>query len=444
VLATVKGDVHDIGKNLVDIILSNNGYTVHNIGIKQPVSAIIEAFEDEKADAIGLSGLLVKSVQVMEENLNEFNERGIGVPVILGGAALSRHHCEGRLRELYEGNLFYGLDAFEGLRLMDHIVAGKTEELNADIDERLGKRAEVEKKISEREAKREQEKESQEGGTAVAEQVRSDVATDVEVPEPPFWGDRVVEEIDLDQVYPFINQIALFRGQWQLKKGKLSQEEYDRLIEDEARPVFERLKQQCKEERILNPRVVYGYYPCQSEGDDLVIFDAENHDREVERFTFPRQGKRKRLCISDYFKSADSGEKDVIGLTCVTMGEAASQRTKELFENNDYQDYLYLHGFSVESAEALAEMWHKRMRQELGIGGDDAPSMKQLFAQGYRGSRYSFGYPACPNMQDQEKIWRLIHPERIGCRLTENWQIDPEQSTSALVVHHPEAKYFSA
>ncbi|MFP4224897.1 MAG: methionine synthase [Phycisphaeraceae bacterium] len=444
VLATVKGDVHDIGKNLVDIILSNNGYTVHNIGIKQPVSAIIEAFEDKKADAIGLSGLLVKSVQVMEENLNEFNERGIGVPVILGGAALSRHHCEGRLRELYEGNLFYGLDAFEGLRLMDHIVAGKTEELNADIDERLGKRAEVEKKISEREAKREQEKESQEGGTAVAEQVRSDVATDVEVPEPPFWGDRVVEEIDLDQVYPFINQIALFRGQWQLKKGKLSQEEYDRLIEDEARPVFERLKQQCKEERILNPRVVYGYYPCQSEGDDLVIFDAENHDREVERFTFPRQGKRKRLCISDYFKSADSGEKDVIGLTCVTMGEAASQRTKELFENNDYQDYLYLHGFSVESAEALAEMWHKRMRQELGIGGDDAPSMKQLFAQGYRGSRYSFGYPACPNMQDQEKIWRLIHPERIGCRLTENWQIDPEQSTSALVVHHPEAKYFSA
>ena len=443
ILATVKGDVHDIGKNLVDIILTNNGYTVHNLGIKQPVSAIVEAYEKyPKADAIGLSGLLVKSVQVMDENLDEFNDQGMTLPIILGGAALSRHHCEHNLRPKYKGNLYYGLDAFEGLRIMDNIVAGKTDDLNQEIEERLTKRADVDKKIAERDAAREQKKQAA-GGTAVAEKTTSDVATDVGVPTPPFFGTRVIKDFNLDEIYRFINKIALYRGQWQFKKGRQSKEEYQAMIEDQVDPIFDRLAKQCKEENILQPALVYGYFPCQSDGDDLVIFDPDDHDKEVERFNFPRQDGRKHLCISDFFRSVDSGEKDVIGMTCVTMGQKVSEVTKKLFDSDNYSEYLYMHGMGVESAEGLAEMWHKRMRQELGIGGDDAPDIRKLFTQKYRGSRYSFGYPACPDMSDQEKLWRLLDPEQIGCTLTENWQIDPEQSTSAIVVHHPEAKYFN-
>jgi len=453
VLATVKGDVHDIGKNLVDIIMSNNGYTVHNLGIKQPVSNIIEAAKEKKPDAIGLSGLLVKSVQIMEENLHEFNDQGFDMPLLLGGAALTRSHCEGNLRPKYNGNVYYGLDAFEGLRLMDHIVQSKEDDLQQEIDERLEKRAETDKKIEEQEKKREQKKQAEaaegegadsEGGAAVATKKKSDVSTDLETPEPPFWGDRMVEWVDPDQVFPFINKIALFRGQWQFKKGKLSEKEYQALLEDEVEPLFERLKQKCKDEQILEPKLVYGYYPCQSDGDDLIIYDPEDHDKEAERFTFPRQSEKKKLlCISDFFKSVDSGEKDVVGFTCVTMGQRISEVTQELFKNDDYQQYLYMHGMGVEAAEGLAEMWHKRMRQELGIDADDASDIRKLFQQHYRGSRYSFGYPACPDMSDQEKLFRLIKPERIGCELTDNWQIDPEQSTSAIMVHHPEAKYFN-
>lgn len=441
VLATVKGDVHDIGKNLVDIILSNNGYTVHNLGIKQPVSAIVEGWHKHKADAIGLSGLLVKSVQVMEENLHEFKAQGIDVPIVLGGAALSRHHCEHHLRSVYPGKLFYGLDAFEGLRVMDEIMANNLDGLNNEIDERLEKRAEVDRKIAERDAAKAQREAA--GGVAVLEKTRSDVATDIAVPAPPFWGDRVIEDIKLDDVYPYINKIALFRGQWQFKKARLSAEEYEAMLEDKVEPIFERLKAQCKDENILLPKVVYGYYPCQSQGDDLIIFDPQDHDREIERFSFPRQSSRRRLCISDFYRSVDSGEKDVIGMSCVTMGSVVSERTKALFEANNYAEYLYLHGMGVEAAEGLAEMWHKRMRQELGIDGDDASDVRKLFTQHYRGSRYSFGYPACPDMSDQDLLFRLLKPERIGCKLTENWQIDPEQSTSAIIVHHPEAKYFN-
>ncbi|MFW6028070.1 MAG: methionine synthase [bacterium] len=451
VLATVKGDVHDIGKNLVDIIMTNNGYTVHNLGIKQPVSNIIEACKEKKPDAIGLSGLLVKSVQVMEENLKEFNEQGFTSPLLLGGAALARHHCENNLRPKYNGNVYYGLDAFEGLRLMDRIVEGKEDELNAEIDERLEKRSATEQQIADREAKREQKKKDEAeaqaaegGGVAVKEKTRSDVATDLAVPKPPFWGSRLVEQIDPKDVYPFINTVALFRGQWQFRKGKLSDKEYQALLEDEVQPVFERLKQKCRDEQILQPKVVYGYFPVQSDGDDLIVFDPEDHDREVERFTFPRQSPNKKLlCISDFFKSVDTGEKDVIGMTCVTMGPKITEVAQELFANDNYTEYLYMHGMGVESAEGLAELWHKRMRQELGIDGDDAPEIRKLFQQKYRGSRYSFGYPACPEMSDQDKLFRLLEPERIGCQLTENWQIDPEQSTSAIVVHHPEAKYFN-
>ncbi|MEQ9096016.1 MAG: vitamin B12 dependent-methionine synthase activation domain-containing protein [Phycisphaerales bacterium] len=446
VLATVKGDVHDIGKNLVDIILSNNGYTVHNIGIKQTLPQILEAWKETKADAIGLSGLLVKSVTVMEENLKEMTEQNIDVPVILGGAALTRHYCESHLRDLYAGKVFYGKDAFEGLRTMDMLKAGKTGVLDEEIAERLGKRSEAQKVVAEARAKKAEKQDEfasskGDGGTATA--VRSDVATDVQVPEAPFWGSRIVEGLKLDEIYPFINTTALFRGQWQFKKGSMSPEEYEQFLEDKVHPVFERLKAELRDNDVLHPKLVYGYWPVQSEGDDLIVFDSDDHEKEIERFRFPRQDGKKNLCIADFFKSKDSGQKDVLALTCVTMGEEVSKLAKKLFDNNDFTEYLYTHGMSVESAEALAELWHKRIRAEMGIGGDDSPKIPDLFRQKYRGSRYSPGYPACPDMSDQEIIWRLLDPERIGCKLTENWQIDPEQSTSAFVVHHPEAKYFN-
>ncbi|MCE9590509.1 MAG: methionine synthase [Planctomycetes bacterium] len=444
VLATVKGDVHDIGKNLVDIILTNNGYTVFNLGIKQPLANIVEKFRATKADAIGMSGLLVKSVVVMRENLDELNAMGINAPILLGGAALSRHYCESELRSAYKGRVYYGRDAFEGLRLMDLLKSNREEELNREIDERLGKRAAAEAKI---EAKAAAACPScGTSHTVTAAPARSEVRRDVPVPAAPFLGSRVVDSLRLDDIYPFVNRVALYRGQWQYKKGRMTDEEFDRQLADEVNPIFDRLAKQCKEEKILNPKVVYGYFPCNSDPDrpeDLVIYDSVDQDREVERFTFPRQSSRARLCISDFFRPASDGVRDVVGMSCVTMGEVASTRSRALFEANNYTEYLYLHGFSVECAEALAELWHKRMRQELGIAGEDSPSIRDLFTQGYRGSRYSFGYPACPEMSDQDKLFRLLKPERIGCVLTENWQIDPEQSTSAIVVHHPEARYFN-
>ncbi|MEM9064604.1 MAG: vitamin B12 dependent-methionine synthase activation domain-containing protein [Planctomycetota bacterium] len=448
VLATVKGDVHDIGKNLVDIILTNNGYTVHNIGIKQPIGAIVDAWKETKADAIGLSGLLVKSVNVMEENLKELNDLGIDVPVILGGAALTRHYAEGYLRSVYAGSCLYGKDAFEGLRTMDHIVGNQLDVLAGEIDERLAKRSAAEETIAKSRAKQGKQQDEFEAakGAATGTQRRSKVERGISVPAPQFWGTRVVDQISLDEIYPFINKTALYRGQWQFKRGARTDAEYEAEISDKVDPIFERLKADCKDQGVLQPKVVYGYFPCHSEGDSLVIRDPEDHSREIERFTFPRQAGKKELCISDFFRDADeAGElgPDVIGMTCVTMGDIVSQEAKKLFDNDDYTEYLYLHGFGVEAAEALAELWHKRIRQELGIATDDAPSVKQLFTQKYRGSRYSFGYPACPDMSDQDILWRLIDPTRIGCELTENWQIDPEQSTSAIVVHHPEAKYFN-
>jgi len=268
-----------------------------------------------------------------------------------------------------------------------------------------------------------------------------------QIPVAPFFGSRVVTDIDIDDVYPFINLVALFRGQWQYKKGAVEDAAYQAGLEREIVPVFERLKDQCKREMILRPAVVYGYYPVASHGDDLIVFDPKEQEREIERFRFPRQEGQKRLCISDFFMDVEecraAGRRDVLGLSCVTMGPAVSVATQELFKANRYQEYLYLHGLGVESAEALAEVWHKRMRQEMGIGSEDSPRIRELFTQKYRGSRYSFGYPACPDMSDQGILWRLIEPGRIGCELTENWQIDPEQSTSAIVVHHLEARYFN-
>ncbi|MEM9109231.1 MAG: methionine synthase [Planctomycetota bacterium] len=463
VLATVRGDVHDIGKNLVDIILTNNGYTVHNIGIKQPVNAILEALEETKADAIGMSGLLVKSVNVMEENLHEMNAKGVKVPVLLGGAALAKPYCEGHLRGIYEGHVYHGKDAFEGLRIMDMIAGDQQAELNAEIDARAEGRIEKEKKIEALKAKSETGPSNApdkvmgplrpgEDGVAVIDAppalvARSaSVATDVEIPEPPFWGDRVVEDIDLRQVYAFINTSALFKTQWQYVRGDLDSKTYNDQLEHEVKPIFERYKQEMLEENVLQGKVTYGYFPCNSDPanpNDLIVYDPEDHDREIERFSWPRQAGRKGLCISDFFASADRGKKDVLPVQCVTMGNEVSLRAAELFQDNNYREYLYMHGMGVECAEALAEMWHKRIRQELGIATDDASKVTQLFTQKYRGSRYSFGYPACPDMSDQDKLWRLIDPTRIGCVLTENWQIDPEQSTSAIICHHPQAKYFN-
>jgi 5-methyltetrahydrofolate--homocysteine methyltransferase len=448
VLATVKGDVHDIGKNLVDIILTNNGYNVVNLGIKQPLADMVKAYREHNADAIGMSGLLVKSVTVMEENLHELNHQAIDVPILLGGAALTRHYCEGHLKSIYKGELFYGRDAFEGLRVMDAIASDSTAPLHLEVSDRLAKRSSAEDAIQQTRIAKLAAANSGEGGggVAVAEpttRVRSDVSQTVPLPSVPFWGTRVIETLDLDDLYPFINPIALFRGQWQVKKGSMNDAQYEAFLEDNILPVFEKWKQVCKQQRILQPKVVYGYFPCNSDGEDLIIWNDAARSRERLRFTFPRQKDKRRLCISDYFRDASSSSVDVIGMHCVTMGKQATVEANKLFAANNYSDYLYVHGLAVETAEALAEFWHKRMRQELGIAGDDSPKIKELFTQHYCGSRYSFGYPACPHLQDQEKLWTLLEPQRIGCELTENWQIDPEQSTSAIIVHHPEAKYFN-
>jgi len=453
VLATVKGDVHDIGKNLVDIILTNNGYTVFNIGIKRPIGDILKAYEEHAADAIGMSGLLVKSVNVMEENLKEMVAQGVDVPVLLGGAALSQHYCNSYLRNIYAeggGKVYHGKDAFEGLRLMDCIMEGRTDELDTEIEAKLAKRAEAQEKVAAARAKEADAEPApagdggDAGGVAVAvKPTRSAVATDVPVPQPPFLGSRLVERVPIDEIVPYVNRIALYRGQWQFKKGRLSDAEYDRLITDTVDPLFDELVQRDKDEDLLHPSVVYGYFRCQSNGNDLVLFDPDDDDREIERFTFPRQDGKKHLCISDFFRPVGSGEKDVIAMTCVTVGPRVSVVARELFESDQYKDYLYLHGFGVECAEALAEYWHKKVREELGIAGDDADETKKLFTQGYRGSRYSFGYPACPDLSDEDKLFRLIDPGRIGVTLTETHEMEPEQTTSAIIVHHPEAKYFS-
>ena len=387
---------------------------------------------------IGMSGLLVKSVMVMGDNLEEMNQLDEKPPVILGGAALSRFYCESHLRSIYQGKLFYGKDAFEGLRVCDLLTQGGVVELDSEIDARLEKRASVEKSVSDSRAR------TRSGEVmAVEPPVVAPLDQTLEVPRAPFLGSRLVETVPLREILPYINETALFRGQWGFRRGSTSKVDYQAMLDEQARPVFDRLAKTLGESEVIQPSVVYGWYECQSQGDDLVIWNPDDPERELERFSFPRQTKRARRCISDFFRSVDSGERDIIGFHCVTVGSRVSEEARRLFEADEYQEYLFLHGFGVECAEGLAELWHKRMRAELGIGGNDSPRTRDLFTQKYRGSRYSFGYPACPEMSDQEKLFRLLDPARIGCRLTENWQIDPEQSTSALIVHHPEAKYFT-
>ena len=452
VLATVKGDVHDIGKNLVDIILTNNGYRVINLGIKQTIDAILSAYEEHRADAVGMSGLLVKSTLIMKENLEVMNERGIGVPVVLGGAALTRRYVDDDLKSLYKGTLFYARDAFAGLHTMDKLMShdGHTGEAEAKAAVASiggnGNATEEEELVAE-EAKLGVRKSLRpRGATKISgdttHTVRSDVRSEVPIPAPPFFGSRVVHDIPLADVFSFINETALFKGQWQFKQGRTSAEEYRAFVAEHVRPVFEELKDRSERDGLLVPRVVYGYFHCQSFGNDLIVYDNDAETERV-RFTFPRQPSGKRLCLADYFASVDSGRVDVVAFHLVTMGRRASEYSQELFKSDNYADYLYFHGLSVESAEALAELWHKRIRQELEIADHDAKNLNELFRQGYQGSRFSFGYPACPNLEDQEKLFELLEPSRIDVELTEEFQLDPEQSTSAIIIHHPEARYFS-
>ncbi|WEP01124.1 methionine synthase (plasmid) [Streptomyces sp. FXJ1.172] len=430
VLATVRGDVHDIGKNLVDIILSNNGYNVVNLGIKQPVSAILEAAEEHRADVIGMSGLLVKSTVIMKENLEELNQRGLAArfPVILGGAALTRAYVEQDLHEVYEGEVRYARDAFEGLRLMDALIGVKRGVPGARLPELKQRRVRTKPVLEVNEPQ---------------EQGRSDVATDNPVPTPPFWGTRIVKGIQLKEYASWLDEGALFKGQWGLKQARTGEgPSYEELVESEGRPRLRGLLDRLQTENLLEAAVVHGYFPCVSKGDDLIILDEQGIERT--RFTFPRQRRGRRLCLADFFRPEESGETDVVGLQVVTVGSRIGEETAKLFEANSYRDYLELHGLSVQLAEALAEYWHARVRAELGISGADPAHLDGMFRTEYQGCRYSLGYPACPDLEDRAKIAELLRPERIGVQLSEEFQLHPEQSTDAIVLHHHEASYFNA
>jgi 5-methyltetrahydrofolate--homocysteine methyltransferase len=479
-LATVQGDVHDIGKNLVDIILSNNGYRVVNIGIKQPINNILDAAREHQCQVIGLSGLLVKSTLIMRDNLLEMNERGLSsIPVILGGAALTRGYVEQDLRSLYKGRVFYAQDAFEGLRLMGELggssplegVGGELESggTGAALDSGTASPPAPSRGLEEEPPR----VASHRVGVIdpqlfVFDGTKSDVQPVENPPKLPFYGARKFDKFDIFEIYKYINPIALFRGQWQFKRPEgLSNPEFDAWLKDQATPIFDRMKRELA--RVLKPRVKWGYFPVASEGNDLIVY-REDQETEWLRFTFPRQRDGKRLCLSDFFldsgdsstlypadspatrdeslrnsgdKSPHSKQRDVAAFTIVTVGSEVSKLEKELFADGQYEDYLYTHGMGVETAEALAEYWHRQVRMEMGIADQEPEDMRLLFSAKYHGSRYSFGYPACPNLEDQAKLFELLQPEEIGIELSEEFMLMPEQSTSAIVVHHPEAKYFN-
>ena len=448
VLATVKGDVHDIGKNLVDIILSNNGYSVVNIGIKQPINAIVDAAEQCGADAIGMSGLLVKSTVVMKDNLAELMTRGLASrwPVLLGGAALTRAYVEDDLREMFDGGqVHYAKDAFEGLTLMDRLMESRRTgapvvdaERQARVEQRRARRARHAALVSD---------------TAPSlddDTVRSDVAADAEVPTPPFFGTRAVKGVPTADFAAFLDERATFLGQWGLKPSRGSQgPSYQELVETEGRPRLRYWLDRLATDKVLEPAVVYGYLPCYSQGNTLVVLDENGH-AERARFTFPRQRTGRRLCLADYFRSGDSDRLDVVGFQLVTVGAVASEYTAKLFAQNAYRDYLEVHGLSVQLTEALAEYWHHRMRSELrlsdgsSLADQDPADLDGVLKVDYRGCRYSFGYAACPELEDRARTVAILRPERIGVELTEEFQLTPEQSTDALIVHHPEAGYFNA
>ncbi len=449
VLATVRGDVHDIGKNLVDIILTNNGYTVYNLGIKQPVEHILEVSREHNADVIGMSGLLVKSTVVMRENLAEMNRRGMSTPVILGGAALTRSYVEDDCRRQYEGALYYAKDAFEGLDVMGRIVAGEKRPEPASTAKSAAARAKVSVAEGDLAAASTLATDAPSGlngrpAPEVAEPMlaAAEISRDIGYPEPPFLGPRRIDAIPLQSVVPYINEITLFQFQWGYRRKGKPQKEYRELIESHVRPIFHDLAKQCAREEILRPKAAYGYWRCVPEGNTLLLLHPDDESREVARFAFPRQAAKKRLCITDFFHVRD-GRPDVVALQVVTVGQHASDVAREWFKADRYQDYLHLHGLSVEAAEGLSEYVHRQIRGELGIAHDDAREMRELFKQGYRGSRFSFGYPACPNLADQEILLDLLGASAIGIELSDEDQLWPEQSTSAVIVHHPSAKYFT-
>ncbi|HLQ37712.1 MAG TPA: vitamin B12 dependent-methionine synthase activation domain-containing protein, partial [Planctomycetota bacterium] len=437
VLATVRGDVHDIGKNLVDIVVSNNGYKVVNLGIKVPIEQILEAARQHKVDAIGMSGLLVKSTVVMKENLELMSQREIKTPVICGGAALNRHYVEDDLRAAYtSGPVYYGADAFSGLHIMDELtgrVKAKTVTATAPPQQRAPGRRRL--------SRADKEKLLEHAFTEFAD---SGVAPAERIPQPPFWGSQLVEpaELDLGTVLQYVNKKALFRLQWQYRQGKRSEDDYKKFVAEYVEPRFRDWTKRAREQRLLEPRVVYGWWPCYSERNSLVVLDPEDRARELCRFDFPRQPGGRRLCLADFFRKRGA-ELDVVGFSLVTMGAVATKTSDKLFAENRYDEYLHFHGLSVEGAEALAEYWHKRMRQQLGIAVADAVDIDDLFKQKYQGSRYSFGYPACPNLEDQSKLLPLLDARRIGVVLSEEYQLVPEQSTSAVICHHPAARYFN-
>jgi 5-methyltetrahydrofolate--homocysteine methyltransferase len=442
-LATVRGDVHDIGKNLVDIILSNNGFDTVNIGIKQPINEILRAAEEHDVDVIGMSGLLVKSTQIMRENLEEMNQRKVADrwPVILGGAALTRAFVEQDLAEIYDGEVRYARDAFEGLRLMDTIIKIKRGDTSVSLPP-LKKRL---VKSTSQLTKTEPEDLP----------ARSDVALDNRVPKPPFWGSRIVKGVPLRDYSSFLDERATFMGQWGLKPSRADDgASYEELVETEGRPRLRAWLEKIQTDGLLEAAVVYGYFPAYADGNDLVILHhgAEGSSdggsggepgTERLRFTFPRQARDRHFCLSDFVRPKESGEIDVVPFQLVTMGNRVSEAANELYAANDYRNYLELHGLSVQLTEALAEFWHARIREELGFADEDPAETEGLFKLEYRGARYSFGYPACPELEDRVKLMELLKPEAVGVILSEELQLHPEQSTDAMVLHHPEAKYFS-
>jgi 5-methyltetrahydrofolate--homocysteine methyltransferase len=438
VLATVKGDVHDIGKNLVDIILSNNGYKVVNLGIKQPAETIIHAAREHNAHAIGLSGLLVKSTLEMKYVLQDMQLQKLEYPVICGGAALTRKYVEDDLRREYSHAVFYANDAFDGLHVMD--------DLTTDNGARQARLEEGCKIVENAKAAAAAAARAEAASAPVSTSRSSAVGAAPDIPKAPFFGVRVQKDYDLREVFAYINETALFKNQWQLKTA--SQQDYSRLVEEKYRGILREVQDEVVEKSWYAPQAVYGFFPCQSEGNDVIIYepygaDIPVHPTELLRFAFPRQREGRKLSISDYFLPRSSGQMDVIGLTLVTIGPRATEESQKLFQAGEYTRYLYHHGLSVETAEALAELVHKQIREQLGIAGNDSHRISDLFHQKYRGSRYSFGYPACPNLEDQTKLFQLLKPEEnLGVRLTTGYLLEPEQSTSAIIVHHPDAKYF--
>ena len=432
VLATVKGDVHDIGKNLVDIICTNNGYDVHNIGIKVSITDMVAKVKEVGADAIGMSGLLVKSTLIMRENLQELNSLGLShVPVLLGGAALTRTYVERDLREIYEGRLFYGKDAFEGLSTLDRLMDIKKSGDDSADDGRVPTVRMI--------PKREKVEDSELNLPARSPEAETDNTVFV----PPFLGSKVVKGIALDDIAAYINETALFRNQWQFRPEK---NETDEQFKERLRPMLREQLAAAKASGVLVPQLVYGYFPVNGDGNELVVWTDETRTTERTRFAYPRQKVEPYLCIADFFRPISSGEIDYAAFHIVTMGATVSEKAAELFAANEYQKYLELHGIGVEMAEALAEYWHHRIRSEWGFVNEDGPTIAGLFRQQYRSGRYSWGYPACPDLEDNARVAELLEAGRLGIEVSEEtgWQYQPEQTTSAIICHHPKAKYFVA